>query len=87
MKAAGLWYVYLLSCSDQSLYCGITTNLERRLKEHNQGRAGAKYTRARRPVRLVYQREFSDRASAAKFEYQLKQLDRSAKQQLVVAQI
>lgn len=77
------WYVYLLSCRDATLYCGITKNLERRLKEHNLGRAGAKYTRARRPVRLVYSREFPDRSSAARFEYRLKQLDRAEKLLLI----
>ena len=77
------WYVYLLSCRDETLYCGITKDLERRLKEHNQGRAGAKYTRARRPVCLVYSREFPDRSSAARFEYQLKQLERAEKLLLI----
>jgi len=73
------WYVYLLSCRDETLYCGITKDLARRLKEHNQGRAGAKYTRARRPVHLVYSREFPDHSSAARFEYHIKQLDRAEK--------
>lgn len=77
------WYVYLLSCSDDTLYCGITNDLERRLNQHNRGRAGAKYTRARRPVRLVYTRQFPDRAGAARFEYQLKQLDRAQKLKLL----
>lgn len=77
------WYVYLLSCRDGSLYCGMTRDLDRRLSQHNRGRAGAKYTRARRPVSLVYAREFPDRASAARFEYQLKQLDRTQKLKLL----
>lgn len=77
------WYVYLLSCRDGSLYCGMTRDLERRLGQHNRGRAGAKYTRARRPVSLVYAREFPDRASAARFEYQLKQLARAQKLKLL----
>jgi putative endonuclease len=77
------WYVYLLSCSDDTLYCGITNDLQRRLDQHNRGRAGAKYTRARRPVNLVYAREFPDRASAARFEYRLKQLDRAQKLRLL----
>lgn len=77
------WYVYLLNCSDNTLYCGMTKDLERRLNQHNRGRAGAKYTRARRPVSLVYAREFPDRASAGRFEYQLKQLDRAQKLQLL----
>ena len=49
------WYVYILKCSDNSLYTGITKDLERRVDEHNSGREAAKYTRARRPVKLVYQ--------------------------------
>lgn len=57
----------------------MTNDLARRLNQHNQGRAGAKYTRARRPVSLVYAKEFPDRGSAARFEYQLKQLDRAQK--------
>jgi len=73
------WFVYLLRCRDHTLYCGITTDLGRRLDQHNRGRAGAKYTRARRPVSLVYAQEFPDRASAARFEYRLKQLDRAEK--------
>jgi putative endonuclease len=77
------WYAYLLCCKDGSLYCGITTDLSRRLREHNEGRAGARYTRTRRPVTLVYSREFPDRAAAARFEYQLKQLDRPAKLMLI----
>jgi putative endonuclease len=77
------WYAYLLCCRDGSLYCGITTDLSRRLREHNEGRAGARYTRTRRPVTLVYSREFPDRAAAARFEYQLKQLDRPAKLMLI----
>ena len=48
-----MWYVYLLRCADATLYCGVTTDMERRLREHNAGRRGAKYTRARRPVELV----------------------------------
>jgi len=79
MTAPAPWFVYLLRCRDETLYCGITTDLTRRLREHNQGRAGAKYTRARRPVCLVFSRGFPDRASAARFEYQLKQLDRTEK--------
>ena len=47
-----MWYVYLLRCADATLYCGVTTDMERRLREHNAGSRGAKYTRARRPVEL-----------------------------------
>lgn len=61
----------------------MTKDLERRLNQHNRGRAGAKYTRARRPVSLVYAREFPDQTSAGRFEYQLKQLDRTEKLKLL----
>lgn len=56
------WFVYLLRCSDQTLYTGITTNLEQRFQEHNHSAKGAKYTRGRRPVRLVYFERQSSRS-------------------------
>ncbi len=78
------WFVYFLRCSDQSLYAGITTDLERRLKEHNQcNKTGAKYTRVRRPVTLVYYESCLDRKCASKREYQLKQLAKAKKEFLV----
>ncbi len=77
------FYVYLLQCADDSYYTGYTTDLERRLREHNQssGRA-AKYTRSHRPVKLCYFEEFSKRSQAMKREYQLKQLSHLEKEQL-----
>ncbi|GFM38073.1 GIY-YIG nuclease family protein [Desulfovibrio psychrotolerans] len=66
------WVVYLVRCADMSLYCGITTDLERRLGEHNRG-TGAKYTRTRTPVTLVASALFPDRRSAARMEYRVKQ--------------
>ena len=72
------FFVYLLRCSDGSLYCGWTTNLEKRLAVHNSGQ-GAKYTRARRPVELVYFEEHSDKQSAMKREYEIKHLTRKEK--------
>lgn len=84
--AAGQWYVYLLRCQDGSLYCGITTDLERRLREHNEGPDGARYTRTRRPVTMVYSRKFPDRSQAARCEYQLKRLNREAKLALIASQ-
>lgn len=74
-----MYYLYILKCSDNTLYTGITTNLERRLKEHNGSKIGAKYTAARRPVKLVYHEEFFDRASASKREYLVKNLSRVEK--------
>lgn len=73
------WYVYILRCADNTLYTGITTEPDRRLEEHNEGTAAARYTRARRPLSLVYQEIQPDRASAARREYQIKQLSRLQK--------
>ena len=74
------WTVYMLRCADDTIYTGITTDLERRIKEHNyDDRKGAKYTRARRPVSLAYYETCTNRAEASKREYQLKRLDRSQK--------
>ncbi len=77
------WYVYLLRCSDNSLYAGITTDLTRRLKEHNSSKLGAKYTRARRPVQVAYMETAQNRSLASKQEYQLKKLSQIKKEQLV----
>ena len=54
------WFVYILECADGSLYTGITTDLERRVSEHNEGKLGARYTRARRPVKLRYSARFAN---------------------------
>jgi putative endonuclease len=67
------WSVYLLECADQSLYCGVTIDLESRLLKHNQGTA-SRYTRARRPVTLAAVRENLEKSAAFKLEYQIKQL-------------
>ena len=75
-------YAYLLRCADGSLYGGWTTDLDRRLKTHNSGE-GAKYTRARLPVALVYWEEFPDKRSAMRREWQLKHLPRAEKEALV----
>ena len=77
------WFVYLLRCSDQTLYAGITTDLSQRLHEHNHTDKGAKYTRGRRPVNLIYSEEHPSRSLAASREYQIKQLSRREKEQLI----
>jgi len=79
------WYVYVLKCSDDALYTGITTDVVRRVQEHNSGTAGkgAKCTSARRPVALVYSEECMDRSTASKREWVIKQLSRSQKLLLV----
>lgn len=76
------WFVYIVRCADNSLYTGITTDLERRLSEHN-GEGGARYTRSRQPVELVYQEEAGSRSEASKREMAIKQLKRKQKETLV----
>ena len=73
------WYMYVVKCSDNTLYTGITKDIDRRLYEHNNTKKGAKYTRARRPVRLVHKEHFRDRSSAAKAEHAFKKLTRQKK--------
>ena len=69
------WFVYILRCADHSLYTGITKDLAKRVAEHNgHGKNGARYTRARRPVTLVYQETYASRAQAAQREWTIKQL-------------
>ncbi len=78
------WFVYYLRCADNSLYAGVTTDLIRRLHEHNTcNKTGAKYTRVRRPVKLVYAETQKNRQLACKREYQLKQLTKVKKEALV----
>lgn len=76
------WFVYILSCNDGSLYTGITTDCERRLKQHNSGK-GAKYTRVRLPVHIVYQESAACRSSATKRELAIKKLTRKQKMKLI----
>ena len=78
------WYVYILRCSDNSLYTGIATDVDRRLDEHNNDNGlGAKYTRTRRPVALVYQENAGSRSEASKREYAIRKLSKQDKEQLV----
>lgn len=72
------YFVYLLECSDNSLYCGYTDDLEKRVKVHNSGK-GAKYTKSRLPVRLVYSEKFDNKSDAMKREAQIKKLSRIKK--------
>lgn len=76
------WYVYMLRCRDNSLYTGYTDNVPRRAAVHNAGK-GAKYTKARLPVTVVYQEECPDKSSALKREYAIKQLTKAQKEALV----
>lgn len=77
------WYVYMVRCSDGTLYTGIAKDLERRIEAHNSGKGGARYTRARRPVTLVYAEEVESRSAAAKLEYRYKRLSLARKELLV----
>ena len=74
-------YIYIVECADGTFYTGYTTDIERRLEEHNSG-VGAKYTRGRYPVKLKYQETFKSRSKAQKREYQIKQLPRRKKEEL-----
>ncbi len=75
-------YVYILKCADNTFYTGYTTDPERRAKVHNSGK-GAKYTRSRRPVELIYTEEFDDKREAQRREYAIKQLTRAEKEKLI----
>jgi len=74
-----MYFVYIIQCNDQTLYTGITTNLDRRIKEHNGSKLGAKYTKIRRPVKLVYSKDFINRSVASKEESRIKKLSRLEK--------
>lgn len=77
------WWVYLLRCNDNSLYAGVTTDINRRVDEHNNSKLGAKYTRARRPVSLAYLEQADNKSIACKREYQIRHLTKLKKEQLV----
>ena len=83
MKA---WYFYVLQCKDSSLYTGITTDVNRRIQEHNS-KKGAKYTRSRVPVRLVYSTKMKDRSTASKLEASFKKLSRENKWKRLVEMV
>ena len=76
------WFVYILRCGDGSLYTGITDDVNRRLEAHRSGK-GAKYTRGRGPLELVYQEELPDKSAALKREFAIKQLTRAEKLKLL----
>ena len=78
-----IWYVYMVRCSDETLYTGITKDLEKRIEAHNSGKDGARYTRSRRPVTLVYSEQVESKSAAARLEYQIKRLPLSKKKRLV----
>jgi putative endonuclease len=73
------WHVYILECADGTFYTGITNDLPRRIKEHNDSGLGAKYTRSRRPVALKYSSDHHDRPAALREEARIKGLSRQGK--------
>ena len=78
-----MYYVYILQCQDGTLYTGSTTNIRRRVKEHNDSKLGAKYTRSRRPVKLIFSRVHKSRSIAQKEEARIKKLTRTKKIELL----
>jgi len=82
-----VWFVYLVRCRDGSLYCGIAKDLDKRLAEHNSPDKGAKYTRGRRPVQLVYSEATASRAQATQREVRIKRLTRAQKTALIQAAV
>jgi predicted GIY-YIG superfamily endonuclease len=78
-----VWLLYILKCSDGSLYTGITNNMSRRLKQHNDGTA-SRYTRSRLPVRIAFQERCPNRSAALKKEYSIKQLSKKRKKEYII---
>ena len=79
------WLIYILECRDDSLYCGITNNLEKRLKQHNgEIKGGAKYTRSHRPCKLVYIEKSANRSEASQREAIIKRMSKEEKQALII---
>lgn len=75
-------YTYIVRCRDNTFYTGWTTNIEKRIEVHNSGK-GAKYTKSRRPVELVYFEEFNTKEEAMRREYEIKQMTRKKKEKLI----
>lgn len=81
---SGDWTVYILRCADNTLYTGITTDVDRRIREHEgEGGVGAKYLKGRAPLALAFQWAVNDRSAASKLEYRIKSLSRGDKQALI----
>ena len=78
-----MWFVYIVECGDSTYYTGITTNLERRVHEHNHSKKGACYTSLRRPVKLVYYVKTENRIEAMKEELRIKKMSRKRKMTLI----
>jgi len=79
------WYVYMVRCADGSLYTGIAKNVDKRIDEHNNNNVlAAKYTRARRPVVMVYQQALDSRSAAARREYEIKAMTKEKKEAIIL---
>ena len=78
-----MFYIYILKCADESLYVGCTNNLEKRIKQHNDSKWGAHYTKIRRPVRIMYQEEFTTLRDARRREAEIKGWKREKKLALI----
>lgn len=83
MESSKPYFVYMLRCVDNSIYTGITLDLRRRVNEHNSSDKGAKYTKSRRPVKLVYSEEHKSKTEAMQREIKLKKLSRTQKESLI----
>ncbi|MCK5084962.1 MAG: GIY-YIG nuclease family protein [Candidatus Pacebacteria bacterium] len=78
-----MYYLYILKCADETLYTGIAVDLKKRIDEHNSFHLGAKYTRSRRPVQLVYSKKFSNRSTVSKGEIRVKSLSKKEKLEMI----
>jgi putative endonuclease len=79
-----MWYFYVVKCNDNSFYAGVTTNLNRRINEHNTSSKGAKYTKTRRPVKLIFFQEVGGRSEAQQIEASFKKLNRKQKEEFII---
>lgn len=79
------WFLYVLRCADDTFYTGTTTDITRRINEHNTKKCGAKYTKTRRPVELIFWLDFENRSQAQKAEYKFKKLTRTQKEKIINA--
>ena len=78
-----IWHVYMVHCSDGTLYTGIAKDLQKRIEAHNSDKGGARYTRSRRPVKLVYSEQVASKSAASRLEYQIKKLPRLKKEKMI----
>ena len=77
------WFLYVVRCGDDTLYTGVTTDLNRRVNEHNTSKRGAKYTKTRRPVNLIWSNKYNNRSEAQSAEYNFKKLSRKQKLDII----